>query len=466
MTPHPRTWFGPKSKMCPSCFLVLNQEKCAYPEGCYSQLAENNYPSKDIPKNSTLRHKLLDQEIFNDKILPKQLFDHLLIKKLRRDFDLLLNAPRSSSLDLTNSNTRHEALLRVQISLKENIPFGLYLLHCMPSLEEKFDHLSLAFKDCHSAVNGIIHTLNQWKGQPPAGDSHSLAPQLASEERILKIENSLTILKTMMTEADKLSKSSFKKTEKVITEQGTALIDIRQALSHHSDAIKLIETFQSDFSKSQVSLKTEDAPSLKEVIASPAPPYSSSKPPPAATDEDTETESNRRKTLSGRLRNQNRIDYAPKFPQERDSPVEAPSPDTPTLSEVKKAKTSLSHRKDSGYSYTSQEPPTGLETQSVQDTDLFNNEYASDTASVAPSVADTHVSFSNPTKRDANIQKWVTTLKQSSDRFKKPRKSDGTIDEIVESVYKRHASKRITKPDFALDLKAAMKKDLSSRYPH
>jgi hypothetical protein len=94
------------------------------------------YTPSVIPKNSTHQHRLLDQIVFNDTILPSSLYDHKLISSLRKRTELLLSA-RSSTLQFGSHDDAYRAQNRAKRMASSDLPLGLLLSQEKPSIEER-----------------------------------------------------------------------------------------------------------------------------------------------------------------------------------------------------------------------------------------------------------------------------------------------------------------------------------------
>jgi hypothetical protein len=161
MPKHPRLWFKPNSNECPSCLLVLNQLPCYFTQGTTQALTAQGYVASNIPKNSTQRHRMLDQGIFNDTSLPNTLYDHKLIRSLRKDVDLLYQE-RSETLSNYDPSHRHRAHLRAARSADSDMPLGILYSQEKPSIETRLHNALLAFSDKmdHLTSSGVSTTTN------------------------------------------------------------------------------------------------------------------------------------------------------------------------------------------------------------------------------------------------------------------------------------------------------------------
>jgi hypothetical protein len=142
----PQLWFKPNTDECPSCFLVLNQLPCYFRKGTTQELLDSKYPPHNIPRNSTLRHRLLDQDVYNDTTLPSNILDAKLIRSLRKRPDLLTST-RSERLDYYVPEHRARAFKRAERQAGSELPLGLLISSEKPSLEERLLNALSAFTD-------------------------------------------------------------------------------------------------------------------------------------------------------------------------------------------------------------------------------------------------------------------------------------------------------------------------------
>jgi hypothetical protein len=159
MHKHPKQCFKPNSEECPSCFLVLNQTRCYFADGDTQALIEAGYAPSNIPRNSTARHRLLDQAIFNDDLLPTNLHDHKLIRCLRKDTQLLAYA-RSKVLSSKFEEDRARATNRALRNANSDMPLGLIYSQNKPSFEDRLHNALTAFNDKldQLAPSGVVPT--------------------------------------------------------------------------------------------------------------------------------------------------------------------------------------------------------------------------------------------------------------------------------------------------------------------
>jgi len=141
------------------------------------------------------------------------------------------------------------------------------------------------------------------------------------------------------------------------------------------------------------------------------------------------------------------------------------SPDTPTLPQVRKAKAELALVPPSR---TTQAEPSAVDssTRDQDNSELFENDYDSGTRSIAESTFSNFTSSSSTSQREENLQKWISHLRKSSKTFAKPTRRDGRAEKIADAVFRHHAEKRITNPEFAIELKLLMIHDINSRLKH
>jgi len=147
---------------------------------------------------------------------------------------------------------------------------------------------------------------------------------------------------------------------------------------------------------------------------------------------------------------------------ETETPKTAVSPDTPTLPQVRKAKAQLALVPPSRHHQagTPAADPSAREQASPAP---FDDDSDSDRHSIAESTYSNFTSSSSTSQREENLQKWISHLRKTSKSFAHPRKQDGKAEKIADDVYRHHAEKRITNPDFAKELKLLMIQDIKSR---
>lgn len=131
----PKQWFKQNSEECPSCFLVLNQELCYFQHSMKELLLSHDYSEKQIPKNLTHQHRLLEPRIFNDHTLPMALTDSRLISSLRKSFSLL-HSCRSNALLHADNHFSH-ALERIRRGQNSDVPLGLILANERLPVDER-----------------------------------------------------------------------------------------------------------------------------------------------------------------------------------------------------------------------------------------------------------------------------------------------------------------------------------------
>lgn len=442
MPKQPRHWFKPNSNECPSCLLVLNQLPCFFPLGTTQTLIQRGFSPSVIPKNSTSQHRLLDQKVFNDILLPSTLLDHKLISSLRKRPELLLSLNRSQTLTFGDDENAERSLKRAQRAADSELPLGLALSQEKPSIEER---LGTAM----SALTGKLDLLTvAGSGLTPTTTDNATSP--ADPDLFVQL---------------KLIKHAIKELQRDQTIKTTINVDltkmennIKKMDSRFEQALTQVTQRQTDLSSQLTTLMCAKFATLETQLR----PLNQSRIARSTTPKPRPTSS----LASPTLANTNLAGISPTPSKQSLTPPLASQPSEKTASP------NSTNLKQSAN-------PSTLMVTTSKDVDAEQALYDSDsdaesvtstgTARTQMTVATTVSSSSanddngnaSPDRNawscsDTNIQSWIDHIKSKSKTIKDASSSSRSSTKIAEDLFTKYISEHNPSPDFAPKVKEAL----------
>jgi hypothetical protein len=434
-------WFKPNSDECPSCLLVLNQLTCYFPHGTEKALLDAKYSPGNIPKNSTHRHRLLDQNVYTDATLPSSIHDSKLISSLRKRPDLLLSM-RSDSLNYYVEDDRLRALKRAQKYANSSLPLGLLISSEKPSLEDRFTNAILAFNDrldklSPSGINSTTYVQNEHSSTPSYDVSNDLTDIKSQLKKLHTLETSVPTKAAMLLEmTEQLSK-----VEQSISSQ---LDQIRrdQAETHRS-TMRYLEGKLSELDNKITRLHINRASRASTPRPSPRPSFSTPK---------TDTQSQAEIPTAKRLQ----------------------SPDNSSAHARQASSSSLNQRAPLMPPPARPAPvpiPGRIEAeQALYDDDSDNDSISSRQTAITTMTTTTMASSksTSPTDRtpssdrnvwscsDTNIRNWISYLHENSHSFKHANRSNDSSSALTDNLFEKYILEPSVTPDFQKKVKEAM----------
>jgi hypothetical protein len=449
MPPHPKHRFTPNSKECPSCLLVLNQNRCYFPQGTTTALERHGFLPGNIPKNSTHRHRLAEGAVFNDSTLPLELFDHKLIHSLRKNTELL-NFTRSPTLSYDDPEDRTCALERARISVSTGLPLGLTLLKEKPSLEERLSNALSAFQNRLD--------LSDPNGSQLARSSHDNNLTQATAELQMDIKSLITEVQHVLdnppakTDVTVTPNISLTETTEEISSLRSELNELRrtQAQTHSS----LMTYLEAQFSKINHHLERQKL-QRTERSATPTPSYRTTASPPV------QPQTRRDSVISNRSE-----------PSDKTSrPTSLLSPPLPPIQPARHVTRPPSRQSTPTQEPAPQAPDSEEDEEEDSDSDLSDNSVATTSTMASAKSSSSKINesqLSNLKKSisqgsEKDITNWLRLLESKSQTFREPHRSRDRSQKLAENLYDKYIDQTNVPKDLETKIINAIYSDIKSR---